>query len=272
MLSWPAAGRAITGGPPQGGRSQAGRMAQRLLNKVAVVTGASGVFGRAVVQRFLAEGAKVVLFARNRGRLEELVERAPARVLIVEGDVTRSPDLDGLAQTTVHRFGGPDVLFVAAEQALPASLQTSTPELLAEIFAVNFHGALQTVRAFDRHLNAGASIAFLTTPTRETSQPGLGGFAASKAALASMARSLALELAPRGIRVNCVAPAFRPTVRATHAIATGGDETIAKADRVAKLSARLFEQVADAALFLASDEAAGIAGQELIVGSESEER
>ena len=91
-------------------------MAQRLLNKVAVVTGASGRLGRAVVQKFVAEGAKVVVFARNRGRLDELASLAPARILVVSGDVTRAADLELLRETTLRRMGAIDILVPAAEQ------------------------------------------------------------------------------------------------------------------------------------------------------------
>ncbi len=196
------------------------------------------MFGRTIVQRFLGEGAKVVVFGRNRGRLDELAAVTSVRVLVVEGDVTKVHDLDGLVETTVRRFGTVDVLVPAAEIFRQASLEKSTPELVSEIFAVNLQGALQTVRAFERHLNPGASIVFVTTSPATASHAGLGPFAASKAALASLARTLAVELSPRGIRVNCVAPVQ---------------------------SDPSSEQVAEAALFLASDGAAGITGQELVV-------
>jgi NAD(P)-dependent dehydrogenase (short-subunit alcohol dehydrogenase family) len=91
-------------------------VAQRLLNKVAVVTGASGRLGRAVVQKFVAEGAKVVVFARNGGRLDELASLAPARVAVVAGDVTRPGDLELLRETTLRRMGGIDILVPAAER------------------------------------------------------------------------------------------------------------------------------------------------------------
>ena len=89
-------------------------MPQRLLNKIAVISGATGALGPAIVQRFLAEGAKIVAFGRNRAALDELAAIAPARVLVVEGDVTNAAELEGLVTTTVRRFGGVDVLVPAA--------------------------------------------------------------------------------------------------------------------------------------------------------------
>ena len=172
-------------------------MPQRLLNKIAVVTGATGELGPAIVQRFLAEGAKVVLFGRNRPRLDELAAIAPARVVVVEGDVTNAADLESLVATTVRRFGGVDVLVPAAGIRRTASLEECTPEFVSRMFAVNFQGALEVVRLFQRHLNSGASIVFLTCATDSVPRDHLGPFAASKAALASLARSLADELAQR---------------------------------------------------------------------------
>ncbi len=225
-------------------------MAQRLLNKVAVVTGASGRLGRAVVQRFVNEGAKLVVFARNGGRLDELASLAPARILVVAGDVTQAADLETLRETTVRRLGAIDILVAAAQQFRPASLQESTPEVAGEAFAVNFHGALETIRTLDRHFNSGASI--VLTSTAEQPRASWGTFAASKAAVSSLARTLAIELSTRGIRVNCLAPSGR--------LDQAESET---ADPEACVSPA---RVAQAALFLASDESVGITGQEIVVG------
>jgi NAD(P)-dependent dehydrogenase (short-subunit alcohol dehydrogenase family) len=227
-------------------------VAQRLLNKVAVVTGASGRLGRAVVQKFVSEGAKIVVFARNRGRLDELAALAPARIAVVPGDVTRPADLELLRDTTLRRMGTIDILVPAAERFQPAGLDESTPDLVAEVFAVNFHGALETVRALERHFNSPASIVLATTSLIEEPRAGWGAYVASKAALASLARSLSAELAPRRIRVNCVAPAWHatpvePPTAAPHKSPPAAD-------------------AAQTVLFLASEESAGITGQQVVCG------
>jgi NAD(P)-dependent dehydrogenase (short-subunit alcohol dehydrogenase family) len=224
-------------------------LAQRLLNKVAVVTGASGRLGRAIVQKFVGEGAKVVVFARNPGRLEELASLAPARIVVVSGDVTRPADLELLRETTLRRMGGIDILVPAAERFRTASLAESTPELVAEVFAVNFQGVLQTVRTLGRHLNSSASIVLVTTPPSEEPRAGLAAFAASKSALSSLARTLAVELAPRGIRVNSIAP-----------MRGAGDAT------AQPTNSKLPTDAAQAVLFLASDESSGVTGQQVVVG------
>jgi NAD(P)-dependent dehydrogenase (short-subunit alcohol dehydrogenase family) len=228
------------------------KVAQRLLNKVAVVTGASGRLGRAVVQKFVGEGAKVVVFARNAGRLEELASLAPARIVVVPGDVTRAADLELLRETTLRRMGGIDILVPAAEQFRAASLDECTPESVDAIFAVNFHGALQTIRTLARHLNAPASIVLVTTSPSEPARVGSSAFAASKTALFSLAQTLAVELVPRQVRINCVAPMRNE--RQDPASATKKPASLPLTD------------AAQAVLFLASDESAGITGQQIVVG------
>jgi NAD(P)-dependent dehydrogenase (short-subunit alcohol dehydrogenase family) len=228
-------------------------MPQRLLNKIAVVTGATGELGPAIVQGFLVEGAKVVLFGRNRARLDELAAIAPARVLIVEGDVTNGSHIENLVATTARRFGGVDVLVPAAGIRRTASLEECTPEFVSATFAANFQGALEVVRLFQRHINSAASIVFLTCAIGTESSVALQPFAASKAALASLAKSLATELGPRGIRVNCLAPA------------TFLERTNDDASAETRRRQRRAQRVAETVLFLASDESAGISGQEFVV-------
>lgn len=228
-------------------------MAQRLLNKVAVVTGASGRLGRAVVQKFVSEGAKVVAFARDRGRLEEVASLASARILVVSGDVTRASDLDLLRDTTLRRMGSVDVLVTAAERFRSAGLEESAPELLAELFDVNFHGALQTIRTFGPHLNPQTSIVLVTIAPSDEQRSGYGAFAASKSALSSLTRTLATELGARGIRVNSVAP-----IRGDLPQDTGAHDRLASPPPLG--------DAAQTVLFLASAESAGITGQQILVG------
>ncbi len=95
--------------------------------------GGDGELGRAIVQRFLSEGAKVVPFGSDRLRLDELAALAPARVLVVEGDVTRAADIERLVATAARRFGGVDVLVPAADIRRQASLEECTPEFVSGI-------------------------------------------------------------------------------------------------------------------------------------------
>ena len=243
-------------------------MAERLLNKVAVVTGGGSGIGRAIALRFLGEGAKVVVFARTRADLEDVAAGAPARTLAVDGDVSNIADLRRLVAATTRRFGGVDVLVPAAGIARAVLLAECTADALDEQFRVNFTGALETVRVFLPHLNEGAAVLFITACSKPAVVPGLGVHSASKAALARAAQSLAVELAPRKIRVNSIAPG---PVATPFWEKLGLPADVLKSVR-SRAEARLLagelcrpDDVAQAAVFLASDAAGNIIGQEIVV-------
>ena len=241
-------------------------MAGRHEGKVAVVTGASSGIGRAIAERFLAEGARVVVFARREAALREIAARHPDRVLAVSGDVTRAEDLARLAAETAARFGGADTVVANAGIAKAVPFADSTPEAIDEQFRVNLTGAVETVRQLLPHIRQGGTVLFLTTFLTQVGFPGLAIYSASKAALKSFAQTLALELAPRGIRVNSIAPGPIETP-----IWGGiGLPPEALADVARQVTARLMpgrfgapEDIAAAAAFLASDEARNIYGQEV---------
>lgn len=243
-------------------------MSERLLNKVAVITGAGGGIGRAIAERFLGEGAKVVVFGNRRGALEELAELAPARLLIAEGDVTRLADLQQLVVATSRRFGDVDVLVPAAELARLVPLSESSVEVVTEQLNVNFTAALETVRIFLPSLVPGSAVLFITACPTPVVIPELGIHHAIKAALGTLAQSLAVELSPREIRVNCIAPG--PTA------ARLWENLDLPADVRDSLQARMMQRqipgeccgpddVAEAAVFLASDAARNIVGQNIVV-------
>lgn len=241
---------------------------KRLDGKTAVVTGASSGIGRAIVERFIAEGAKVFAFARNVEALKALEASYPGRVIAVSGDVTRQDDLIQLVETVLKQTDAIDILVPNAGIARVVSFEDSTADAFAEQFSVNLFGAAETARLFVPHVRKGGSIQFITTFLTQVGFPGLAIYSASKAALKSLSQTLAAELAPRGIRVNSIAPG--PI--ATPLWGTVGLPADTLGAVAEKINARLMqgkfgqpEDIAETSVFLASDAAKNIYGQEIVV-------
>ena len=241
---------------------------KRLDSKIAVVTGASSGIGRSIVEKFVAEGAKVVAFARNEESLRALETAYPGRVTAVCGDVTQQEDLERLLKTTLETVGTIDILVPNAGIARVASFEDSTADAFAAQFSVNFFGAAETARLFVPHIRKGGSIQFITTFLTQVGFPGLSIYSASKAALKSLSQTLAAELAPKGIRVNSIAPGPIATpLWATVGLAPDALGAVAE-----KINARLMQgafgqpaDIAETSVFLASDAARNIYGQEIVV-------
>lgn len=243
-------------------------MSQQLKGKIAVVTGASSGIGRSIAERFLEEGASVAVFARNEAALKEIAATAPDRVLVVAGDATKPADIERLSKATIERFGKVDIVVPNAGIARVVPFAESTDAAIAEQFGINFNAAVQTVRSLLPHIAKGGAVLFVTTFLTQIGFPGLAIYNSSKAALKSFAQTLAAELAPQGIRVNSIAPG--PI--STPLWGTVGLPPEVLGEVAKQITARLMPgsfgepvDIANAAVFLASDQAKFIYGQEIVV-------
>ncbi len=230
----------------------------RLSARIAVVSGGAGGIGLACGKLFASEGAQVVCLDR-----EPAV--APHGVTALCCDVSSSEQVLAAAAEIRLQVGDPDILIhCAAVTAFCDTLATSESDFRS-IMAVNVWGAINLAQAFvpamrDRHRGAIVHVASITGLV---GAPGLSAYAASKGALITLTRTMAMELAESGIRVNCVCPASVMTAMLDASFARQPDPEQARRRNIAKHPlGRLGrpEDVAQLALFLASDEASWITG------------
>ena len=241
---------------------------KRLEGKVAVVSGGNSGIGLATAKRFQEEGAKVAITGRNRKTLDEAVKTIGNGVLAVQGDVANLTDLDKLYTQVSQNLGKIDVLFVNAGVAKFAPFAETSESTYDENFNTNIKGAYFTIQKALPLLNDGASIILNTSVVGQTGTPGTSAYSATKAALRSLARTTAAELAARGIRVNAVAPGpiVTPIFGKTGMPQEAVDE-FAK-EVIATVPMKRFgqpEEVAGAVAFLASQDASYITGVEINV-------
>lgn len=247
----------------------------QLDNKVALVTGGTSGIGRATAQRFADEGAFVFVTGRRQAELDETVEALGDQARGVRGDVSRSDDLDEVfAQVRVHGRGL-DVLFANAGGGSFATLADVTPEHFDQTFSTNVRGTLFTVQKALPLLNPGASVILAGSTAATSGTAAFGVYAASKAAIRSFARTWAVELAPRGIRVNAIVPG--PTE--TEGLRGLAPDTDSADDLVRQLGRALPigrpgrpEEVASAVLFLASGQSSFVTGSELFADGGDEQQ
>ncbi|MET9295056.1 SDR family oxidoreductase [Streptomyces sp. NPDC003077] len=238
----------------------------QLEGKTAVVTGGSTGIGLATAARLASEGAHVFITGRRQDALDRAVESIGSAVTAVRGDIAEPADLDRLYDAIRDRGRGLDVLFANAGAATLAPLAQATEEQFDQIFGVNVRGTLLTVQKALPLLNDGASVILNDSIRADDGREAFGLYAASKAAVRSLARTWANELKDRGIRVNTVAPGAIDTPGADAAI--GEENAAVKAELVAGIPIGRVgrpEEVAAAVAFLASADSSFMLGTTLHV-------
>jgi NAD(P)-dependent dehydrogenase (short-subunit alcohol dehydrogenase family) len=241
---------------------------KRLEGKVAVVTGGNSGIGLATAKRLQEEGAKVAISGRSKKTLAEAVKSIGNGVLAVQSDVAKLADIDSLFAEVSQKLGKIDVLFVNAGVAKFASIAETPEALYDEMFDINIKGAYFTIQKALPFLNDGASIILNTSVADRKGTIGASAYSATKAALRSLARTSAAELAARGIRVNTVAPGpIETPIFGKTGLPQEAIDQFAK-DIMGRVPMKRFgqpDEVAGAVAFLASQDASYITGVELNV-------
>ncbi|NVN10155.1 SDR family NAD(P)-dependent oxidoreductase [Nguyenibacter vanlangensis] len=240
----------------------------KLDGKVAVVTGGSSGLGLAMARRFTEEGAFVYITGRRQSELDKAVASIGDNVVGVQGDVQRSEDIDRLVERIGTEKGRIDVLVANSGMVAPQLLPDATDENFDRTFGVNVRGVYFTVDRALSLLGRGSSIILVSSIAANKGVPGYGTYSASKAAVRSFSRTWTAELLDRGIRVNTLSPGpfDTPIMDGQADTPEGGDAVRAKwAAAVPMKRLGRPEELAAAALFLASDESSYVAGIDLIV-------
>jgi NAD(P)-dependent dehydrogenase (short-subunit alcohol dehydrogenase family) len=243
----------------------------RLRDRVAFVTGASRGLGQAIAQRFGAEGARVVLAARDAAACERHAETMRSRgqeALAVACDVVDRDSVARAVDATVARFRRIDVLVNNAGLGGATPLADPDDARWDAILATNLTGAFRVTRAAAPHIPDGGRILNMSSVLGRFGVAGSSAYAASKHGVIGLTRSLALELAPRGITVNAICPGWVETEMARLEFRRMGTEEQGRsaAAKMAPLGRVLDpEEVAGLAVYLASEEARSVTGQAIVI-------
>lgn len=234
---------------------------KKLQGKVAVITGGTTGIGMATAKLFVKEGAYVFITGRRQKELDEAVRAIGNNVTGVQGDIAKLTDLDRLYKTVATK-GRIDVVFANAGVGEFASLGKITEEHFDKLFDINVKGALFTVQKALPLLNDGGSIILNGSVASLKGTPGFGVYGATKAALRSFVRTWTSDLKDRHIRSNVVSPG--PTD--TPFVDGQPSDAIARILSTIPMG-RMGEpdEIAKAALFLASDDSSFVTGIELFV-------
>jgi len=239
---------------------------RKLENKKAVVTGGNSGIGLAAAQELISQGATVIITGRQSQAVAEAAKTLGAKGIV--SDQGNLASIDELVSDVKKEFGQVDILFINAGVAGFAPIDSVSEEFLDATMNVNFKGAFFTLQKFLPLLKEGSSVTFLSSVNAYSAMPNAGIYAASKAALNSLTKTAAYELAPKGIRVNAISPGPVNTPlfgkvglpqEAIQQFATAMQQRVplkrfGEAEEVAKLVA-----------FLSSDDAAFITGSEYVI-------
>ncbi|MBY8605432.1 MAG: SDR family oxidoreductase [Burkholderia sp.] len=240
----------------------------RLKNKSALITGGTSGIGLATAKLFIEEGARVAVTGRDEAVFERVKAELGENALVLKGDVRSLEDMRAIAAEVKAKFGGLDIVFANAGWAFPSAVNDIDDALYGEIMDINVKGVVFTLQAVLPDLREGSSVILNTSFVAQTGKHGISLTAAAKAAVRSLARSWSYEFLDRKIRFNAIAPGAIDTPL----LSRWGmpdewvrDRKAAFAETIPVGRMGKAEDIANAALYLASDESSYVVGTELVV-------
>ncbi|HET7006554.1 MAG TPA: glucose 1-dehydrogenase [Candidatus Binatia bacterium] len=241
----------------------------KLEGKIALITGGNSGIGLATAKQFVNEGAYVFITGRREPELAAAVQEIGANAIAVQSDISKLADLDRLYGVVKERKGRIDVLFANAGLGEFAPLGAITEAHFDKTFGINVKGTLFTVQKALPLMPDGAAIVMNASITSIKGTPAFGVYAASKAALRSFARTWAVDLKDRKIRVNVVSPGTVITPGYKNELGMSDQQIEEFKAQVAALTplgrAGTPDEIAKAVVFLASDDSSYVNGVELFV-------
>lgn len=240
----------------------------RLEGKVALITGANSGIGFASARRFVSEGAFVYMTGRRQQELDDAVAEIGSNATGIQGDVSKLGDLDRIFTLIKAKHGHLDIVFANAGLGMLQALGEITEESFDLTFDVNVKGTLFTVQKALPLLSSGASIILTGSSTSAKGTQAFSVYSATKAAIRNLARSWALDLKGKGIRVNVLSPGSTTTPGLLNLLDTTGfqQQALQKFSDESPLG-RLGEpqEIAAVAVFLASEDSTYMTGSEIFV-------
>src|SRR5665648_1239649 len=241
-----------------------------LENKNIIVTGASSGIGRQCAITFSQLGANIILIARNKERLKETYKKLEkGNHLIISQDITKYDKLEEVVNITVDKIGKISGFVHSAGIEMTLPLRSMQPSYYEKMFSVNVITGFELARIISKkkYLSEnGASFVFISSVFGVVSQPAIIAYSSSKGALISGAKSIALELASKKIRVNCISPGQIKSTRMTENIF----DKLSKEEKIKRIEVYPLglgkpEDIANTCAFLLSDASRWITGTNLIV-------
>ncbi len=244
-------------------------MGDRLAGKVTIVTGAGSGIGRATAIRFAEEGARVTCVDINRESVEETARTIGDQAVAVAADVSKADQVRAYTDATAERWGGLHVVFNNAGVNLPGVFHEAPDEVVDRTLDVNVKGCIYGCRYAIPHMLRGGGGSLINTSSVNglVAEPFLAIYATSKGAIIMLSKGIALDYAKQGIRCNAIAPGWVDTpVNYAHAELLGGlAQVYATIDSFQPIG-RPGEprEIANVALFLASDESSFVTGSVVV--------